>query len=248
RMPHPSPGGTLMIKPNVRASFGRREAELLLAVAGPAGEARLREEGFDALLDDVAVLRELIRRDGISRAPAPLVFYLLVRHALLQREVADRQLADYTAAMLLEFGMAGRAYSVDGGKDEPCLYLADILQAIETARGEREFRLRVHLGNFALWLAGMFPDHVTHRVRRRGAPGLAYYDDLGAVGFRTAAASDLALRHGVGDLFLHCAERFRDVRGALNSLSDVVFFPRAKDPVDRLLRQVSDDFRRAHGD
>ena len=233
-----------MIKPNVRASFGRREAELLLAMAGPAGEGRLREEGLDALLDDVGVLREMIRREGVSRAPAPLVFYLLVRHALLQREIADRQLADYTAAVLLEFGMAGKAYRVDGGEGEPFLYLADILQAIERARGEREFLLRVHLGNFALWLGGMFPDHVTHRVQRRGAPGLEYFDDLGAVGFRTAAGNEIAMRHGLGDLFLNAAERFRDVRTALNTLADAVFFPQARDPVDRLLRQVTDDFRR----
>jgi hypothetical protein len=231
-----------MIKPNVRASFGRREAELLLAIAGPGGEERLRERGLDALLDDVSVLREMIRRDRISRAPAPLLFYLLVRHALMQREIHDRQLADYTAAVLLEFGMAGRAYTVGG--EGPYRYLADILAAIEEARGEREFLLRVHLGNYALWLAGLYPDHITHRVQRRGAPGISYYDDLGAVGFRTAAVNEVALRHGLGDLFVNFADRFSDVRGALNTLSDAVFFPNAKDPVDRLLRQVTDDFRR----
>src|SRR5688500_1552921 len=139
-----------MIKPNVRASFGRAEAELLLAMVGPGGEERLRERGLDALLDDVGVLRELMRRDGISRAPAPLVFYLLVRHALMQREIHDRQLADYTAAVLLDFALAGRAHRVDGGEGEPFFYMADILAALERARGEREFRLRVHLGNFAL--------------------------------------------------------------------------------------------------
>jgi hypothetical protein len=237
-----------MIKPNVRASFGRREAELLLAVVGPGGEERLREQGFDALLDDVTVLRELLRRDGISRAPAPLVFYLLVRHALLQREVHDRQLADYTAAVLLEFGLAGRAQRVDGGEGEPFAYLADILNAIERARGEREFLLRVHLGNYALWLAGMFPDHITHRVQRRAAPPISYYDAMGATGYRTAGAHEIALRHGLGDLFLRFGDHFADVRAALNSLSDAVFFPRAKDPVDRLLRQVTDDFRRDFGE
>ena len=237
-----------MIKPNVRASFGRREAELILAVAGPGGEERLREEGLDALLDDVRVLRALLRGDGISRAPAPLLFYLLVRHALVQHEVHDRRLADYTAAILLEFGMAGKAHVVNGGEGEPFFYLVDILQAIERARGEREFLLRVHLGNFALWLGGLFPDHITHRVQRRGAPGIRYYDDLGAAGFRTAAASAMALRHGLGDVFLGCAERFPDVRAALNSLSDAVLFPGAKDPVERVLRQVSDDFRRRYGD
>jgi hypothetical protein len=231
-----------MIKPNVRASFGRREAELLLSIAGPRGEQRLREEGFDALLDDADVLRTLVRGGRISSAPAPLVFYLLVRHALLQREIADRQVADYIAGILLEFGMAGRAHAVDGGEGEPFHYLADILAALERARGEREFLLRVHLGNFALWLAGIFPDFITRRVQRRGAPPLSYYEEMGALGFRSAAANEMALRHGLGEVLLNVAEQFRDVRVALNSLSDTVFFPRTGDPVDRLLRQVQDGF------
>lgn len=233
-----------MIKPNVRASFGRREAELLLALAGPGGEERLREGGLDALLDDPVLLRTLLQRGGISRAPAPLFFYLLVRHALLEREIADRRLADYTAALLLEFGNAGRAHRAGPGAEDNFRYLADILEALEEARGEREFQLRVHLGNFALWLAGVFPDHITHRVRRRGAPPLSYYDELGAIGFRTAATTELALRHGVGDLFLRFSDEFSNVRGALNTLSDALFFPRPGDPVERLLREVTDRFER----
>ena len=237
-----------MIKPNVRASFGRREAELLLSLVGPGGEARLREQGLDALLDDAAVLRALVRGNRISMAPAPLVFYVMVRHALMQREIHDRQLADYTAAVLLEFATAGKAHRVDGGEGEPFYYLADILAALERARGEREFLLRMHLGNFALWLGGIYPDFITHRVQRRGAPPLSYYDALGAAGFRMAAGSDLALRHGVGDLLVSAADRFVDVRAALNSLSDTLFFPYSRDAVERLLRQVSDDFRRHFGE
>jgi len=231
-----------MITPNVRASFGRKEAEFLVSLAGPEGEERLREEGLDALLDDAAVVRTLLQRQGISGAPAPLVFYLLVRHALLEREIADRQLADYTAALLLEFGNAGRVHRVRAGDPEQLLYLADILMAIERERGEREFQLRVHLGNFALWLAGVFPEYVTHRVQRRGAPPLAYYDEMGAAGFRGAASTHLALRHGVGDLFVRMADQFTDIRAALNSLSDALFFPRSGDAIERLLRQVKDDF------
>ena len=95
--------------------------------------------------------------------------------------------------------------------------------------------------------AGIFPDFITHRVQRRGAPPLSYYDQLGAAGFRMAAASDLALRHGLGDLFLSAADRFQDVRSALNSLSDTLFFPYSREAVERLLRQVSDDFERRYG-
>ncbi len=236
-----------MIRPNVRASFGRREAELLTSLVGPGGEERLREQGLDALLDDTGVLRALVRSEGVSAVPAPLLFYVMVRHALMQREIQDRQLADYTAAVLLEFAMAGKAHRVDGGEGEPFFYLTDILGALERARGEREFLLRVHLGNFALWLGGVFPDHIAHRVQRRGAPPMSYYDEMGAAGFRMAAGSDLALRHGVGDLFLRAADRFRDVRSALNSLSDTLFFPQSQDAIERLLRQVSDDFQRQSG-
>jgi hypothetical protein len=233
-----------MIKPNVRASFGRREAEFLVALAGPRGEERLREEGLDALLDDTAVVRALLQRDGIRLTPAPLVFYLLVRHALLEREIADRQLADYTAALLLEFGNAGRAHRIERHDPEQLLYLADILTAMERARGEREAQLRVHLGNFALWLAGIFPDHITHRVQRRGAPPLSYYDEMGASGFRAAAGTEVAVRHGLGDLFLRLAEEFSNVRSALNSLSDALFFPQPRDVTERVLRQVKEDFER----
>ena len=236
-----------MIRPNVRASFGRREAELLTSLVGPGGEERLREQGLDALLDDTGVLRALVRSEGVSAVPAPLLFYVMVRHALMQREIQDRQLADYTAAVLLEFAMAGKAHRVDGGEGEPFFYLTDILGALERARGEREFLLRVHLGNFALWLGGVFPDYIAHRVQRRGAPPMSYYDEMGAAGFRMAAGSELALRHGVGDLFLRAADRFRDVRSALNSLSDTLFFPQSQDAIERLLRQVSDDFQRQSG-
>ena len=232
-----------MILPNVRASFGRREAELLLSLS-PGAEAQLREQGIDALLDDAGVVRSLLRRRGLEAAPAPLLFYLLVRHALLEREIRDRQMADYTAAVLLEFGRLGRAAEDDEEPLPDTLYLADVLTELERARGEREFVLRAHLGNLALWVAGVFPDHVTHRVQRRGAPPLSYYDALGASGFRGAAGMELAMQHGLGDLFVRIADQFSGVRSALNGLSDALFFPQPSDAVERLLREVSDGFDR----
>ena len=232
-----------MIRPNVRASFGRREAELLLSLAGPGGEERLREEGIDALLDDAQLVRKLLQRGGIEVAPAPLVFYLLVRQALLEREIYDRQFADYTAAMLLEFGRIGRRPPTADGLPDT-IYLADILEEIGRARGEREFLLRQHLGNVALWLAGVFPDFITTRVQRRGAPPISYYDEMGAEGFRSAASMEFALRYDLGDLLLRFADQFSNVRSALNGLSDALFFPNPPDAVERVLREVTDRFNR----
>jgi hypothetical protein len=236
-----------MIRPNVRASFGRREAEILLALAGPEGEERLRDQGIDGLLDDARLVRRLLQRGGIDLAPAPLVFYLLVRQALLDREIHDRQLADYTAAVLLEFGRLGRRPRETHGPMPATIYLADILDEIERARGEREFALRAHLGNVALWLGGVFPDFITARVQRRGAPPLSYYDAMGAAGFRSAASMELALRHDLGDLFVRFSDQFATVRSALNGLSDALFFPDPSDAVERVLREVTDSYGRSSG-
>lgn len=235
-----------MIHPNVRASFGRRESELLLALAGPEGEERLRHEGIDALLDDAAIVRRLLQRGGIEVAPAPLVFYLLVRQALVEREIHDRRLADYTAAVLLEFGRIGRGTLKANGLPDT-IYLADILAEIDRTRGEREFVLRAHLGNVALWLAGVFPDFITTRVQRRGAPPISYYDELGASGFRSAAAL-AGGRYDLGDLYLRFADEFANVRSALNGLSDALFFRGAGDSVERVLREVTDSFARRRGE
>jgi hypothetical protein len=234
-----------MIRPNVRASFGRREAEFLLSVAGPEGEERLRLEGIDSLLDDARLVRNVLQRGGIEVAPAPLFFYLLVRQALLEREIRDRQLADYTAAVLLEFGRLGRRSAASGEILPDTIYLADILDEIDRARGEREFALRAHLGNVALWIGGVFPDFITQRVQRRGAPPMSYYDEVGAAGFRTAAAMETALRYDMGDLFIRFADQFSNVRSALNGLSDALFFPHPSDAVERVLREVSERFYRA---
>jgi hypothetical protein len=233
-----------MIRPNVRASFGRREAEILLAIAGPEGEDRLRSDGLDVLLDDAQLVRTLLQRGGIDVAPAPLVFYLLVRHALLEREIHDRQLADYTAAVLLEFGRIGRPKRPGEERMPETIYLADILEEIDRARGEREFALRAHVGNVALWIGGVFPDFISHRVQRRGAPPISYYDEVGAAGFRSAATMALALKYDVGDLFLRFADQFTSVRSALNGLSDALFFPNPPDAVERVLREVADRFQR----
>lgn len=232
-----------MILPNVRASFGRQEAELLLSIAGPEGEDRLRQEGIDSLLDDPALVRQVLRGTRIQILPPALLFYLLARQALLERDLRDQEMADYTAAVLLEFSRADRREKATGPVYPDTIYLADILVEIDRAQGPRQFALRAHLGNVALWLAGVFPGFITNRVQRRGAPPISYYDEMGAAGFRSAASMELAKENGMEDLFLQVADQFSDVRSALNTLSDVLFFPRAGDPVERVLREVSDRFR-----
>lgn len=239
-----------MILPNVRASFGREEAGFLLGLTagGDEGarrreEERLREEGIDAILDDPRTLNAVLASGGISTAPAPLVFYLLVRHALLEDGINNPVIADYLAALLLEFGRGDRARRpTDDADGREYDYLADLVEAIESATGHDAFLLRAHLGNFALWLSGLFPDYITARVERRGAPGIRYYEEMGATGYRLAADTVDAESWGLDHLYRTFADNFPALRIALNRIADRHLFPMRGDPIDRLLRQIADRF------
>jgi hypothetical protein len=235
-----------VIIPNVRAGLSRNDAAFLIwllargdADAQAREQQRLEEEGFDAILDDPRTFNALMGTREFSSAPAAVVFYMLVRHALLEDGIHDRALSDYVAALLLAFASRDRAFRIEVA-DQELRYLVDIVAAADQASGERAFLLRAHLGEFALWLSGLFPDHITARVQRRGAPGLRYYEELGSTGYRLAADHVIAERHGMDTLYRSCAATFPALRVALNRIADRHMFPARGDSIERLLRQVKD--------
>jgi hypothetical protein len=82
----------------------------------------------------------------------------------------------------------------------------------------------VHLGEYALWLAGIFPEYIEARRLRRGGPDVPYYEALGRRGYGMASDHVLADVTGLEPVFRTAAERFPTLRGALNGLSDRVGF------------------------
>ncbi len=199
-------------------------------------------QGIDALLDDPE-LPELLRRAPVlDRPTASLFVYVVVREALRTAGVDDRPLADYVAALVFEFGMRGRAFRIAQFDDEEYRYLVDLVADVASEPGRRGFLLRAHLGNFSLWLAGVFPDHITAREERRGGPGLRYYEELGAQGYRLAADHRMAEQLDLVELYRRVAGSFGAVRVALNRISDRLLFPHVNTPA-RLLRQVGDAFQ-----
>jgi hypothetical protein len=238
-----------MILPNIRDSFDRSDAQFLVWLltrgAEPAREreeGRLREHGLDAILDDPRTLNALLAGRQFSSARPELVFYVLVRHALLEDGIRDPHMADYLAGLVLAFGRGGRAYHIADDTTQ-FRYLVDIAAAGDASSGRKAFLLRAHLGEFALWLSGLFPDHITSRVQRRAAPPLQYYEELGSTGYRLAARYGEAEEHGLAELYVNCADFFPALRVALNRVADRHLFPATGDRIDRLLRQVADSFR-----
>src|SRR3989441_7022272 len=198
-------GGLGMILANVRGRL-RAQALLLVALALARGDAARRaryerlllEEGPDELLDEPDLLNALLALRTLV-VPSPALFaYVAVRHTLRAAGVDDRALADYLAALLLEFGDHDRHVRIRRTDDETYHYLVDMVEDLTGLddAGERAFLLRVHLGNYSLWLAGLFPDYIAARRSRKGGPDLPSYDELGRQGFRLAAEHRLAQHLG----------------------------------------------------
>lgn len=238
-----------MILANTRQHLTRNDAQLAVRILARGSdveltelEARLANDGIDAILDDPALPLALVRSASGAHASLPLFTYVMVRHALRRLGEGDRALADYLAAVVVQFGMRDKASRVGESDDQIYAALTDLLNDVNDPDARRAFLVRAHLGNYALWLSGIFPDYVEQRRWNRGGPHLGYYEEMGRRGFQLAAETRLAEEHGLAPLYAAAADRFGLLRLALNSLSDWLFFPNVHTP-ERLMRQVTDETR-----
>ena len=234
-----------MVLPAVRRSFGRQDAKQLVALLGrgdqdllEGAETRLDELGIDALLDDPRVRTAILTEVDVAVRPE-VVFYVLVRQALLESSIDNVVVSDYVSTLLLAFGKGSRAYRPSDDDSKSYAYLVDLVGDLRGADSRQAFLLRTHLGNYALWMTGMFPDYIEARTTRRGGPSVRYYEDLGRMSFREAAESGEAEALGISRILTDVAQRFAGVRGALNRISDRVLHSSGANPVNRLLREVS---------
>jgi hypothetical protein len=238
-----------MILADARRHLTRRDAQLaarLIACDSSAElerlEARLADEGIDVLLDDARLPNALLAQRRGALASLPLFMYVMIRHALRRAGEEDRVLADYVTSVLLHFAFRGRAERVSDGDDEVYTALFELSEDVNDPDVRRSFLVRTHLGNYALWLSGLFPDRIEAQRWRRGGPDLQYFEELGRRGFQLAADHRLAEQHGLATLYATAAERFGLLRLALNDVSDSLLFPNIHTP-ERLMRQVQDEAR-----
>lgn len=213
-----------MIQPDARSRLTPHDVALVVEWVG--GSRPSQEEVdiwlLQADLDEVLDRPEVIER--VTRTPMPgpsdsLFFYVVVRQALLRFGVPDRRIADYCAALLREFGRGDRAFRIARVDDHRHEYLVDILADAAASSGERQFRVLVHLGDYALWFAGVFPERIEARRSRKGGPDLSYYDALGRKGYAEASDHWLAERIGLADVFRTAGDQFATLRAALNAAS-----------------------------
>lgn len=219
-----------MIQPNCRIQFAAEDMEFILSVLGRkigSAECLIKllsdEESRDVILDDEELLHALLERRGCLRVTSQFYFYVLVRNVFRRSGIEDRVVADYVAEVLAEFARAERARCVVPGESNPLDYFFEMLAALQKADDRTSFYIRAHIGNYSLFLSGVFPERIRMRAERRGFPDVKYYAALGRTHYRAASDHRLAQRYDVAEIFNTLAERFETTRLALNDIADRLF-------------------------
>jgi len=149
-----------------------------------------------------------------------LFFDILLRHALPgPRSPLQRQTIHYVAHLLGLFTRNERLYRIQDGDDRAFEYLVDLVAEAAEADPARGFLVHSHIGNYALFLAGLCRPWIEHRFAYKRRPvNLDYYRQMGSAYYFSASRHRLAEQLGLHHIFRHLAERFEDYRSGLERL------------------------------
>jgi len=171
----------------------------------------------DAALESEQLFHTLLESPEALTVSPRLYFYVFVRRLLPE---FDREIVDYVASLLTAFLDVRRLRSLPHQPDRCADSVADMLAALTAATSEAAFHIRVHVGDYALFLSGIFPEYLHHRATIHGGPDISFYEEIGSTNYRLASGHRLARRHALADVYRTIADQFSEVRRDLNRLSD----------------------------
>ncbi len=235
-----------VIQPNCRVQFTAQDIDFILNVLRPkvgAADALVQlladEESRDLVLDDEDLLRAVLENRNCLRISVHFYFYILVRQVFRRSDILERGVADYVAEVLAEFSRLERTECRVKGQPQPLEYFFEMLGALQTVDDTTRFHIRAHIGNWSLFLSGIFPDHIRLRAEMHGAPDLKYYEELGRSNYRVASDHRLARKYDLEGIFTTLAERFKTTRLALNDLGErLLTLGDVEPPVNALLKKT----------
>jgi hypothetical protein len=215
-----------MIRANCRARFTAADFDFVVRTLARSANDRVSlvdllsdTETRDSILDHPRLVDAILSNAGYLRISSQFYFYVLARHVLQQAGVVDRKLCDYVGSLLEAFSRANRLQPPDKIENHSREYISDMLIALTRATPEQAFLLRAHVGNYSLFISGIFHENTQHRSLR-GGPDLKFYEEVGRTNYQLVASHATARRCELNDVFEELADRFRDVRLALNQLSE----------------------------
>ncbi len=175
----------------------------------------------DTILDHPRLLAAVLEDTAALRISPQLYFYVLIRHVLKETGLTDLAVSDYVASLLETFSQTARMRSPADGQTAPIQYVSDMMIALRDASPVQSFFIRAHVGNYSLFLSGIFHETVARRSQR-GGPDVSFYEGLGSSNFKAVATHQVARSASLTRIYEQLADGFHDLRLALNRLSDTL--------------------------
>lgn len=174
----------------------------------------------------------------ISNDRLQKVFLDLTRRSFWQLGIHDASVAGYVADVLSEFASADSLYRMRSRTGRKLESVAEMIAESDAGLSKenrllRERALRKYLGDYTLFMSGMFRSYV------EGRGFLDYYVEEGRRSYRTVSELDLSLYRTGFILFQELSKKFEYYSGALDYMRKAFFAPApGEDPFAGFLRRI----------
>lgn len=150
---------------------------------------------------------------------------LLYKHLIQAARLDDPQISDYVGDLLVSFTHVDNLYRLRNSKGRRLEDVAEMLIAsdplLEGRSFEYEREVRKHIGDYTLFLTGLFPEYVG-RLNRKPfrMDSLIDYLKAGKESYRVVAAFDQFEYRDIAPLFRKLSEQFELCVYALNLIKN----------------------------
>jgi len=213
----------------IRNRFTGADLDFLASVLVP-GEQRPHVEKLwtdpDALremLDLNEVFRSLLDSPATLQVSPRFYFYVLVRHAFLQADLRDAEMADYVAHVMTKsvcISQQDPLSDIAGG----FTHASDFIAVISNAKGRMRFHLQVAAGNQFMMLAGLYPDFLRRRCEQPGSQNPGFYENFAQQAFRGAAENPQVPSNGSRIMLANLADTLPHAIRSLNRVAEEFVF------------------------
>jgi hypothetical protein len=178
-------------------------------------------DALDVILDSPSLFDGLMDPDTLAGLTPNVAFYIATRHSLQQVGLHEARLAQYLAAMLHAYSHAPLVDKAESGQPIETAYLIELLRAVKRSAADSRLLIRMHIGNYSLYLTGIFPERLPFRSVSRTTPDFPYFCELGRSTFRAVADDRLAWEFGLDEVCRTISQHYRQVRLALNRMAEL---------------------------
>jgi hypothetical protein len=177
---------------------------------------------LESMLNSETVFNKIRDQSQVLLEISPLLFFsVLLRRSLVDRRIlGDKKVINYVANLLSLFVKAERLYRIHRNDEQTHHYLTDMIQEATNADARRQFLIYSHIGNYSLYVTGLFPQSIEYRHRYQHRPvSLQFYIDFGREYYERASAHAMAREYELDEVFFRLSIMFEVYKEALNHLA-----------------------------